>query len=274
MARLQTYYREKVLPELMTSLGVSNPMQVPKITKISVNMGVGEAVADKKAMDGALSDLTALTGQKPVVTKSRKAIAAFKLRAGVPVGARVTLRGARMYEFLDRLINVAMPASATSAACRPARSTDVATTRSASRNRSSSRRSPTTRSTRSADGHHDHDDGTRRPGRPGTARVVQFPVPQVGQEQKMAKTSMIEREKRRMKLVKQHAAKRAKLKTPSATRSRRTKSARRRRASLRRSRAIPPRRGAQPLRDHRPFPRRLPQVRARAPKAARSHDAR
>ncbi len=84
-------------------------MQVPKITKISVNMGVGEAVADKKAMDGALSDLTALTGQKPVVTKSRKAIAAFKLRAGVPVGARVTLRGARMYEFLDRLINVAMP---------------------------------------------------------------------------------------------------------------------------------------------------------------------
>jgi large subunit ribosomal protein L5 len=84
-------------------------MQVPKITKISVNMGVGEAVADKKAMDGAVSDLTALTGQKPVVTKSRKAIAAFKLRQGVPVGARVTLRGARMYEFLDRLINVAMP---------------------------------------------------------------------------------------------------------------------------------------------------------------------
>ena len=109
MARLQKFYREKVVPELMTSLGVSNPMQVPKITKISVNMGVGEAVADKKAMDGALSDLTALTGQKPVVTKSRKAIAAFKLRAGVPVGARVTLRGARMYEFLDRLINVAMP---------------------------------------------------------------------------------------------------------------------------------------------------------------------
>ena len=109
MARLQQIYREKVVPELMKSLGVTNPMQVPKITKISVNMGVGEAVADKKAMDGALSDLTALTGQKPVVTKSRKAIAAFKLRQGVPVGARVTLRGARMYEFLDRLINVAMP---------------------------------------------------------------------------------------------------------------------------------------------------------------------
>jgi large subunit ribosomal protein L5 len=109
MARLQTFYREKVVPELMQGLGVTNPMQVPKITKISVNMGVGEAVADKKAMDGAVNDLTALTGQKPVVTKSRKAIAAFKLRQGVPVGARVTLRGARMYEFLDRLINVAMP---------------------------------------------------------------------------------------------------------------------------------------------------------------------
>jgi large subunit ribosomal protein L5 len=109
MARLQSHYREKILPELMKKLEVTNPMQAPKITKISVNMGVGEAVADKKAMDGAVSDLTALTGQKPVVTKSRKAIAAFKLRAGVPVGARVTLRGARMYEFLDRLINVAMP---------------------------------------------------------------------------------------------------------------------------------------------------------------------
>jgi large subunit ribosomal protein L5 len=109
MARLQSVYREKIVPELMTKLAITNPMQVPKITKISVNMGVGEAVADKKAMDGAVNDLTALTGQKPVVTKSRMAIAAFKLRAGVPVGARVTLRGARMYEFLDRLINVAMP---------------------------------------------------------------------------------------------------------------------------------------------------------------------
>jgi len=109
MARLKSVYRDQIVPELMKKLAITNPMQVPKITKISVNMGVGEAVADKKAMDGALSDLTALSGQKPVVTKSRMAIAAFKLRAGVPVGARVTLRGARMYEFLDRLINVAMP---------------------------------------------------------------------------------------------------------------------------------------------------------------------
>jgi large subunit ribosomal protein L5 len=109
MARLQQLYREKIVTELQKSLGLDNPMQVPKITRITINMGVGEAVADKKAMDGALSDLTALTGQKPLVTKSRKAIASFKLRAGVPVGAKVTLRGARMYEFLDRLINVAMP---------------------------------------------------------------------------------------------------------------------------------------------------------------------
>jgi large subunit ribosomal protein L5 len=109
MARLQTYYRDKVVPELMKSLGMTNPMRVPKITRITVNMGVGEAVADKKAMDGAVGDLTALTGQKPLVTKSRKAIAAFKLRAGIPVGAKVTLRGERMYEFLDRLVNVAMP---------------------------------------------------------------------------------------------------------------------------------------------------------------------
>jgi large subunit ribosomal protein L5 len=109
MARLQTYYRDKVVPELMKKLAITNPMQVPKITKISVNMGVGEAVADKKAMDGAVNDLTALTGQKPLVTKSRMAIAAFKLRAGIPVGAKVTLRGERMYEFLDRLITVALP---------------------------------------------------------------------------------------------------------------------------------------------------------------------
>ena len=109
MARLQKLYRDAVVPELMKSLGFENPMQVPKITRITVNMGVGEAVADKKAMDGAVGDLTALTGQKPLVTKSRKSIASFKLRQGVPVGAKVTLRGARMYEFLDRLVNVAMP---------------------------------------------------------------------------------------------------------------------------------------------------------------------
>jgi large subunit ribosomal protein L5 len=109
MARLQQLYRDKIVPELQKSLGLENTMQVPKITRITVNMGVGEAVADKKAMDGAVGDLTALTGQKPLITKSRKSIASFKLREGVPVGAKVTLRGARMYEFLDRLVTVAMP---------------------------------------------------------------------------------------------------------------------------------------------------------------------
>jgi len=109
MARLQEYYRETVVPRLREELKVENVMQVPRITKITINMGVGEAVADRKVMDAAVTDLTKITGQKPLVTKARKAIASFKLRAGLAVGAKVTLRGARMYEFLDRLINIAMP---------------------------------------------------------------------------------------------------------------------------------------------------------------------
>ena len=108
-ARLHQYYREQVVPRLRADLKIDNVMQVPRISKITVNMGVGEAVADKKVMDAALADLTKITGQKPLITKSRKAIASFKLRAGLPVGAKVTLRGTRMYEFLDRLINIAMP---------------------------------------------------------------------------------------------------------------------------------------------------------------------
>jgi large subunit ribosomal protein L5 len=109
MARLQQYYREQVLSRLQRDLGITNPMEVPRITKITVNMGVGEAVADKKVMDAAVADLTKITGQKPLVTKSRKAIASFKIRAGLAIGCKVTLRGARMYEFLDRLISIAMP---------------------------------------------------------------------------------------------------------------------------------------------------------------------
>ena len=109
MARLQEFYREKVVPQLKRDLSIENPMQVPRITKITVNMGVGEAVADKKVMDAAVADLTKITGQKPLICKSRKSIASFKLRAGLAVGCMVTLRGARMYEFLDRLVNIAMP---------------------------------------------------------------------------------------------------------------------------------------------------------------------
>jgi len=107
--RLQQYYREQVVPKLRSELKIDNVMQVPRITKITVNMGVGEAVADKKVMDAAVADLIKITGQKPLVTKSRKAIASFKIRAGLAVGAKVTLRGTRMYEFLDRLISIAMP---------------------------------------------------------------------------------------------------------------------------------------------------------------------
>jgi large subunit ribosomal protein L5 len=109
MARLHEYYREKVVPQLKQELGLTNPMQVPRITKITVNMGVGEAVADRKIMDAAVADLTKITGQKPLICKSRKSIASFKLRQGLAIGCKVTLRGERMYEFLDRLISIAMP---------------------------------------------------------------------------------------------------------------------------------------------------------------------
>ena len=108
-ARLQHVYRERIVPELMKKFGYKSAMQVPRLEKITLNMGVGEAVADKKVMDSALADLTKIAGQKPVVTKSRKAIAAFKIRENVPVGCMVTLRGIRMYEFLDRFVTIALP---------------------------------------------------------------------------------------------------------------------------------------------------------------------
>lgn len=109
MARLQQLYREKLVSQLKSELGLKNTMQVPKITKITVNMGVGEAVADRKVIDAAVNDMTKITGQKPALCKARKAIASFKLREGLAIGCKVTLRGERMYEFLDRLITVAMP---------------------------------------------------------------------------------------------------------------------------------------------------------------------
>ena len=108
-ARLATHYREKVVPDLMQKHGYKTVMQVPRIRKITVNMGVGETTTDKKVLDAAVADMAKITGQKPVVTKARKSIANFKVRANFPVGCMVTLRGARMYEFLDRLVNVSMP---------------------------------------------------------------------------------------------------------------------------------------------------------------------
>ena len=109
MARLLETYREKLVPELTKRFGYKSVMEVPRITKITLNMGVCEAVADKKIMDNAVADLAKIAGQKPVVTKARKAIAGFKIREGYPIGCMVTLRGVRMYEFLDRLITVALP---------------------------------------------------------------------------------------------------------------------------------------------------------------------
>jgi large subunit ribosomal protein L5 len=108
-ARLQEHYRTKVAPELTSKFGYKSPMQVPRITKITLNMGVSEAVADKKVMENAVGDLTKIAGQKPVVTKAKKAIAGFKIREGQAIGCMVTLRGQRMYEFLDRFVTVALP---------------------------------------------------------------------------------------------------------------------------------------------------------------------
>ncbi len=109
MARFQEIYRDKIAPALKEQFGYKSVMEVPRITKITLNMGVSEAVADKKVMDHAVGDLTKIAGQKPVVTKARKAIAGFKIREQQPIGCMVTLRGAQMYEFLDRFVTVALP---------------------------------------------------------------------------------------------------------------------------------------------------------------------
>jgi large subunit ribosomal protein L5 len=108
-ARLKMFYREQVIKDLTQQFGYKSVMQVPRVDKIVLNMGVGEAVADKKIMENAVADMTRIAGQKPLVTKARRSVATFKIRQGYPVGCKVTLRGARMYEFLDRLVNVAMP---------------------------------------------------------------------------------------------------------------------------------------------------------------------
>jgi len=108
-ARLQAYYRTDVVKQLMKQFGYKTAMQAPRIEKITLNMGVGEAVADKKVLDNAAADMTKIAGQKPLITRAHKSVATFKIRAGQAIGCKVTLRGTRMYEFLDRLINVAMP---------------------------------------------------------------------------------------------------------------------------------------------------------------------
>jgi large subunit ribosomal protein L5 len=108
-ARLETFYRETVVPALTAKFGYTNPMQVPRLVKVTLNMGVGEAVGNKKILENALDDMTKIAGQKPVSTLARKSIATFKIRDGWPIGCKVTLRRARMFEFVDRLVNVALP---------------------------------------------------------------------------------------------------------------------------------------------------------------------
>ncbi len=107
--RLKTRYREEVLPRLKDELGLSNPMQVPRLSKVVINMGVGDSLKDARMLEAATADLATITGQRPVVTKARKSIAGFKLREGMSIGAKVTLRGDRMWEFIDRLVTVAIP---------------------------------------------------------------------------------------------------------------------------------------------------------------------
>jgi large subunit ribosomal protein L5 len=109
MSRLQTYYQENVVKSLVERFAYQSIMQVPRITKVTLNMGVGDAVGDKKVLDNAVGDLTQIAGQKPIITKARKSVAGFKIREGWPIGCKVTLRRERMYEFLDRLINMAIP---------------------------------------------------------------------------------------------------------------------------------------------------------------------
>jgi len=109
MAKLHEIYKDTVVPELFKQFGYTSVMQVPRIVKITLNMGVGEAVADKKVLDNAVADLTAISGQKPLVTKARKSVAGFKIREGYPIGAKVTLRGERMWDFLERLVSIAIP---------------------------------------------------------------------------------------------------------------------------------------------------------------------
>ncbi len=109
MTDLKTVYEQDIRPKLKEELGLANVMEVPRITKITLNMGVGEAIADRKQLDAAISDMEAIAGQKPVMTKARKSIAGFKVREEYPIGCKVTLRKSRMYEFLDRLINIAIP---------------------------------------------------------------------------------------------------------------------------------------------------------------------
>jgi large subunit ribosomal protein L5 len=145
-ARLKERYQKEVAPAIAREFGITNPMAIRACRKVVLNMGMGEAIANAKILDTAADELRAITGQKPVITKAKKSIASFKLRQGMPIGVMVTLRGDRMYEFLDRLVSIALPACETFAACRRKRSTAAATTRLACASSLFFRRSISTRS--------------------------------------------------------------------------------------------------------------------------------
>ena len=145
--RLKQRYRDEIVPAMREQFSYGNVMQVPTLVKIKVNMGVGDAAKDGKLIEGAVRDLAAITGQKPAVARSRKSIAQFKLREGMPIGAHVTLRGDRMWEFLDRLLTIALPRIRDFRGLSPSSSTATATTRSGSTSSPCSTRSTRTRST-------------------------------------------------------------------------------------------------------------------------------
>ena len=158
LPRLKQRYREEILPALRGQFDFANVMQVPTVTKVVVNMGVGDAARDAKLIDGAIRDLQAITGQKPAVTKVRRSIAQFKLREGMPIGAHVTLRGDRMWEFLDRLTSIALPRIRDFEACRRSSSTAGATTPSVSPSSGVPRDQPGRHRPGSWHGHHSRDD--------------------------------------------------------------------------------------------------------------------
>ena len=178
-SRLRLLYVSEVRPRLMEQFGYTNIMQAPKLDKIVLNMGVGEGVADNKKIDAAVLDMTLIAGQKPIVTKARKSVAAFKVRTGMQVGCMTTLRRERMYEFLDRLVTIALPRVAIFAGFRVARSTAGATTRWALRSRSSFPRSTT--QGRSGAGMNVVICTTARTDDEGRALLAGFQMPFVGQ---------------------------------------------------------------------------------------------
>ena len=275
MARLKEVYKNEIAPALMKQFGYKSPMEVPRITKITLNMGVGEATGDKKILDNAVGDMQKIAGQKPVVTKARKAIAGFKIREGYPIGCMVTLRQERMYEFLDRFVTIALPRVRDFRGISRPR---VRRPRQLQHRRQGTDHLPGDRVRQDRrdprDEHLDHDDREDRRRSQGAARRVPFPVQELGRHV-MAKLALINRNEKRKKLV----AKFAEEARRAAGDHRRPEGVGR--DALRGAPQDPgaaaqrqPDARAQPLRADRPSARRVPQVRPRPQQASRVRDAR